>query len=242
MASQKLPKSRKEPVSGFSPAPGCLIIIFGILTIIGLGSWAVFTFTVQNREIATFTTDSAIEITPVVPNGETEPLIAKLTTFRYLVKNRKKAELSLNLRELNVLLTTDPFSRPPVPLNTMIQGEKIADGVIHAKISFPLNRWPPGSPPRYLNGTILIKPATTKGKGLVMLTENIQVDGKTIAEGFLRRYQQDGYVDIMLVEDFREEKKGLGPIIKVINGAKIVGNQVVVSFDPTPKPAESEKK
>ena len=91
-------------------------------------------------------------------------------------------------------------------MNKLIRVEKIEDGSIHAQISFILNAFPPGSV-RYLNGTLLCAPAINKETGLVLNTEDIRVPGKAVAEGFLRRYKQDGYLDTMLLQEFRDEDK-----------------------------------
>jgi hypothetical protein len=221
-----------EPVSGFSATPGCLIVVCGLLGVVGFLIWAGFTFVKQNGEIDAFTAKAPVEIAPLnVETGDRDALVEKLNVLKAAVPDRKPAEISLNAEELNILLSLKPFSDKNV--DTVFRVEKIADGFVHARISFPLNAFPPGTF-RYLNGTLLCNPIINEEIGLVLNTEDIRVPDKVVAEGFLRRYKQDGYLDDMLLLPFRDEDgdKKLAAVLKAITTAEVRGDTVVVGYDP----------
>lgn len=223
---------KKEPASGFSATPGCLIFICGLLTLAGLITWAGFTFVRQNRQIDSFTEKAPLEIAPVqVTDEERDSLIEKLESLRAAIESKSAAEIGLNVAELNTLLSLDRFSENKV--NTVLLVENISEDSIRAKISFPLNSFPPGTY-RYLNGTLLAQPAVNKEAGLVLNTKDIQVEGKEISEGFLQRYQQDGYLDQMLIEPFRDEEKGseIADALKGITSVKLEEEKVIIGYLP----------
>lgn len=222
---------RKEPVSGFSATPGCLILVCGLLMVVGLLIWAGVTFVKQNRAIDQFTDKAPVEI--VADTADREPLIAKIKSIQAAVIEKREAEVSLTAGELNTLLALDRFSNKKV--NTVIRVLKIEDGAIHTQISFPLNSFPPGTF-RYLNGTLLCHPEVKAETGLVMITDDIQVPGKVVAEGFLSRYRQEAYLDQMLVAPFRDDEddqgKAIATVLKAITTAEIKGGSVVIRHVP----------
>ena len=208
-------------------------MVCGLLTIIGFLVWSGYTLVKQNREIAGFTEEAPVEIVPVSVSDEVRAaLSAKLQSLQKAIGDNEKAEISLSADELNVMLTFGPFKE----VNNLIQIEKIEDGAIHAQISFILNSLPPGTV-RYLNGSLSFVPLINDKVGFVLQTEDIRVPGKTVAEGFLRRYKQDGYLDTMLVQEFRddENKRNLAKELQAINSAMVEGNRVVIGFDPNKK-------
>jgi hypothetical protein len=233
-SSDPQPRTKKEPASGFSPTPGCLILLCVLLTFIGLVTWAGITFVRQNRQIDAFTASAPVDITPQdITEAERDAVLDKLQAFRDSVAAKTAAEFSLNLEELNALLSLERFSDNKV--STVLQVVRIDDDAIHAKISFPLNSFPPGTF-RYLNGTLLADPVINKKAGLVLNTKDIQVPGKTVAAGFLQRYQQDGYLDQMLIEPFRDEDKGteIADVLKAIDSVKIENGSIVIGYTPVP--------
>lgn len=205
-------------------------MLCGLLTIVGFLLWSGYTLVKQSREIDTFTADAPEAIIPADATGaERDALVAKLTALKNAVTAREPLEISLDTGELNTLLSLQPFSE----VRGLIRADKIEGGLIHARISFILNALPPGSV-RYLNGTLLCKPAVNAGAGLVMHTEDIQVPGKTVAEGFLRRYRQDGYLDTMLVQEFRDDDQNgaIAAVLKAITAVEIAGDRVLIRYQP----------
>ncbi|MCB1099115.1 MAG: hypothetical protein KDN22_26320 [Verrucomicrobiae bacterium] len=233
--TENKPRMRKEPVSGFSPTPGCIIIICGLLMVVGFLIWAGFTFVRQNRAIDEFTEKTPVEIVPPsVDAAAKEAVIAKLVSIAVAVNAKTEGEISLTADELNTVLALDRFADKKV--NTVIRVLKIADGAIHCQISFPLNGFPPGTL-RYLNGTLLCHPEIKKDTGLVILTDDIQVPGKVVAEGFLSRYRQEAYLDQMVVGPFRDDEdeqgKEIATVLKAITDVEIKGDQVIIRYVPT---------
>jgi hypothetical protein len=233
--TEKQPRMRKEPVSGFSATPGCLILACGLLMVVGFLIWAGFTFVKQNRAIDQFTEKTPVEIVPpTVEPADRDAIIAKIKSIQAAMTENKEGEVSLTAGELNTLLALDRFSDKKV--NTVIRVLKIANGAIHTQISFKMNSFPPGTF-RYLNGTLLCHPEVKKETGLVMITDDIQVPGKVVAEGFLSRYRQEAYLDQMLVAPFRDDEdeqgKEIATVLKAITTAEIKGGAVVIRYVPS---------
>jgi hypothetical protein len=225
----------REP-SRFAPAPGCFIFVIGGLLLAAAAIWAIFTFSRQVRELAAFTEPARapIEVRPVTIE-ETAALRNKLAAFAKAVDAGQAPSLSLDADEVNTLLAGfDAFAE----IRSLMAIERIEDGRLAARISFPMNTLP--GKQAWLNGNLFFKPAARRDVGFHVITEDITVPGKTVPPGFIDLYRQGvipgkslGFLDDMLVRNFRQDRT-YGPYLQKIEKVTIADGTFTVTASPGP--------
>jgi hypothetical protein len=239
--SSDSPVQRRVPATGFSPAPGCVIFLIGGMLLLGGVIWAVYTFTRQLNQLESFTDPSPLPL-PVraVTPQEVSALREKLAGFAAETNAGRAPTLTLSVDELNTLLAGfDRFAE----LKNLVTIERTDGSRISARISFPLNTLPGRR--AYLNGIVFFKPDIKPKAGFCLLTEDINVPGRTVPPGFLDVYQRGimpgktlGFLDDMLVSRFRPDKE-VGPILTHIQRVEVTDGKLTVTAAPgVPKRTE----
>jgi hypothetical protein len=181
----------KDPVSGFSPYYGCVIIAAAAAIFFGIIAWSAYTLFRQDAEIDQFTIASAT-LPPRVElsSEETQTLTSKTTSLQQAITNGKPASLSLTLAELNTLVAKAPdLGNGSYADIVRFTGTNPEKKLLLADIALPLNPLPfSGKPKRYLVGKASFQvEVTTEGPDARIIA--IDVPGKTIPAGFIESQQ-----------------------------------------------------
>ncbi len=232
MSEEEAPtRITRTPVAVGSPYAGCWLFVVCGGVLLCMLSWGLFTFFKQSAQLDEFT-DTAAQLLPV---AKPEPaaitaLEEKLTTFDKSVKAGQGGTLSLDTGELNTLFAAE---KPFESVRSVIVFEGI-DTVIHARVSLPMRTMKLEA--RWLNAVFDFVPGTKKDKGFYVDLKAITVPGKTVTPGFEANYKTGGYLDRMLVEEFREDKKW-GWILRKFDDVKLESGKLVIETKPGPVPA-----
>lgn len=182
--------------SARSPFAGCAILITALLVMIFLIGFSFVTLFRQFNEIAKFTgeTPTPVEITRLEGReAEMNQLAERLESFRQQLSGESQTTLSLSPDDINLAIAAyAPFK----DLRGTFRVIGAENGVLKIAISFPLNGKPRlakegeggwvKSDARYLNATLLAKPALLK-RELVLLLEEIQVPGASVPREFIEQ-------------------------------------------------------
>ena len=214
----------KQPVSSFSPAYGCIIMIAAVLVIGGIIGWSAFTFLVQDKVIAGLTVDTPAPLPPAsLPPEATAALQKRLTEFATAATSNQPAELALTLAELNAILPLAPdpgggtfadklhFTRTDPAANTLT-----------AQASLPMNKkfWEKGF--RYLVGEVTFRVYVDETTGPDAKVVDVKVPGKEVEPGLIRDMGRWPWLGFY-------QESALGPILKGIQHAQVTPDGVLLS-------------
>lgn len=230
MAEQPI-KTRKVPVSGFSPAPGCIIGLIGLVLVVLVGIWAIYTFVTQARQLDAFTDpEPAGLVVPEVGEAERTAVREKVRHFASEMEAGREATLRLDAAELNAMLAAYESLQEMRPLMTV---REIGPESLTVQASLPLNTLPGRR--AYLNGLLLLQPGVHEKGGLFLRTLDVQVPGRTVPPGFIQVYQEGvipgksfGFFDEMLLQNFRKDPE-IGPFLKKISDAVLRDNELILT-------------
>ena len=178
----------------------------------------------QANEIAKFTYDkpAVVDVSPLEDReAELNRLAEKLETFRLAVVDGESTTLELTAEEMNLAIAAyEPFR----DLRGMLRVDSVSPEEIRLEISFQLNGKPRlskegeggwiTSDPRYLNGTMVAKPGLLN-KEVVLQVSDIEVPGKTVAEGFL------GQMSPYRIAERYVGKEGIGAVMAELTSVEL---------------------
>ena len=215
---------KNESVSDKSPFAGCAILIAALLVMVFLIGFSVSVLFRQSNEIAKFTGEKPVlvEVSPLEDReAELNRLAEKLETFRLAVSDGESATMELTAEEMNLAIAVyEPFR----DLRGMLRVASISPEEIRLEISFQLNGKPRlskegeggwiTSDPRYLNGIMVAKPGLLN-KEVVLQISDIEVPGKTVAEGFL------GQMSPYRIAERYVGKEGIGGVMAELTSVEL---------------------
>lgn len=233
--------SARQPVTGFSPLPGCYIFIVLALFIVGVVTWAGWTFYRQSQQLARFTEPEAKPpMVRAVTAEETAAVAEKLKAFQEAATAEEDAEATLTLTadEFNIMLAGFESLSEVRPL-VSCRDIKPENQVV-AQVSFPLNSLP--GQRVYLNGEIHFTVGLHHEGGPYLWVTAIEVPGKEVPPGFLDIYQRGvmpgktfGFFDDMILRNFRVDP-ALAPAFQKIKSVTSQPGEITFS---TRKPVEA---
>ncbi len=209
--------------------------------VLGVGAWAVWTFTQQARMLADFTDPAAQPIPVAEPSKEArEDLAARLAAFRAEAERGGVATFVASFEDLNTLLGFAQFRDLQ---QTLVWQEIDAEGHLVARVSLPMNSLPGRRV--WFNGTITARLGAHPENGLYLATVDMQAPGRTVPPGFLDVYQRGvvpgksfGFLDDMVVGNFRADPQ-VGPILRRIDSVTVEGGKITLTTKPKSAQRES---
>jgi hypothetical protein len=219
-----MPDMKNQSVSEKSPYAGCAILIAALLVMLFLIGFSISVLFRQANEIAKFTDDkpAVVDVSPLEDReAELNRLAEKLEAFRLAVVDGESTTLELTAEEMNLAIAAyEPFR----DLRGMLRIASISPEEIRLGISFQLNGKPRlsrdgeggwiTSDPRYLNGTMVAKPGLLN-KEVVLQVSDIEVPGKTVAEGFL------GQMSPYRIAERYAGKEGIGGVMAELTSVEL---------------------
>jgi len=182
--------------SARSPFAGCVILIAALLVMVFLVVFSIVTLFRQFNEIAKFTGEKPVLI-EVSKLDDQEPalnrLAERLEAFRQQLDGEKEAALALTADDLNLAIAAyQPFA----DLRGTFRIAAIEGETLRIAISFPLNGKPRftkkgesgwiASDNRFLNGTLIARPALLKREVVLQLDE-IDVPSAAVPREFIEQ-------------------------------------------------------
>ncbi len=223
-----------------SPFAGCAILIAAGAVMLFLVSFSVISLFRQYREIERFTSDKAAPVL-VDDSAGSEAVLNRLAErlegFRQRLAAGEECSLSLTPAECNLLIASREEFRD---FRGTLRVADLRNGALRIEISFPLNGMPRlaregepgwlGSDPRYLNGTLVAKPALS-GKEVVLEILDIKVPGRSVPRGFIEQMSPYRLAERYLADP------ALGPAMAALTRIETRDGAVVFSHRPgDPKP------
>ena len=235
------PAMPPSDVGNRSPFAGCAILITALVVMMFLLVFSVTSLFRQANEISKFTASQAAPIPPTqLENHQAElaVLTAKLETFRQQLTGEQAATLALTEDELNLAIAAyEPFK----DLRGTLRVTGIGDGVMRLAISFRLNGKPrPARPdergwvssdPRFLNGTLVARPALLNHEPVLAL-DTIEVPGASVPHEFIEQMSPYRITERYLTDPT------LGPAMQRLTRVSIADGQLVLQREPGATPAD----
>jgi hypothetical protein len=235
--------SAKDPTdaSARSPFAGCAILIAALLVMVFLIGFSVFTLFRQFSEIAKFTAEAPrpVEVS-MLENQEPalNALAERIEAFRQKLAGDEEATLALTPEEMNLAIAAYP------PFKELRGTFRVLDSeqdTLRIAISFPLNGKPRltradesgwiTSDPRFLNGTLVARPALLK-REVVLLLKDLEVPGSTVPREFIE--QMSPY---RITERYLTHPE-LGPAMAKLTSVGVADGRLVLSRIPGETPAD----
>lgn len=231
-ASSAAASPTPTPAPAGKPANGCIMIAVVAGWLLILGIWMIWNLTRQVKEIRTFADPVAQAIAPQAPTGEEKAALqARLKAFADAIDAKQKAALELTVADLNHLLASqEPVSR----LQDIAKVEEITDS-IRVKVALALNGIPFSGERLYLNGFIMVRPEVQKDIGLMLLTRDVEVPGKTLTPGFKKTYLDANHLDGLALDEVRKNEK-VKTWLSKITAIRCEAGRVIAEYIP-PVPA-----
>ena len=206
------------------------MLMVGGVWLFVLGGWMIYSLFRQVKEIRTFADSAAKPVAAARPTGEElSALRARLAAISTAVAGKTAASLRLSAADLNALLATE---EPLAGMKESALVEEISPEGIRLRISVGMNGVPFSGERFWLNGLADIAPATQKEKGILLATKNLSVPGKTVSEGFIQHYKQNGHLDTLLMAPYRTEGSAVLDLLKKITAVRTEAGAVIVDFAP----------
>ena len=224
-----------------SPLAGCAILIAALVVMVFLIVISTASLFRQSSEIIKFTAEQPVPI-PLAPleaqQTELAGLTARLATFRQQLDGKQRATLALTAGELNLAIAAyEPFK----DLRGTLRVTGIGDGAMRLAISFRLNGKPRlahpdergwiAADPRFLNGTLVSRPALLNHE-LVLTLDTIEVSGAMVPREFIE--QMSPY---RITERYLSDKM-LGPAMAGLTRVGIADGKLVLERVPGETPAD----
>ncbi len=211
-------------------SPGCLVFLVGIVWLLVLGGWMIWSMYAQLREIRTFTDTSAKPVAFATPDATAiKALDARINDFGAAVGRKEKAELRLTVEDLNTLLATADAAKG-MKENAKI--ESIGE-TIHVQISVMMNGVPFSGEHLFLNGFADLIPEMDKDKGVQLKTRSVAIPGKTVTDGFIQHYKENNHLDTLLLDELRNSKDtAIMDVLKKLTTIRLEPGTAVLEFAP----------
>ncbi len=236
--------SSRAPIdaSARSPFAGCAILIAALLVMVFLIGFSILTLFRQFNEIAKFTAEKPVAL-EVSPLENQEPalnaLAERIEEFRQKLAGDGEASLALRPEELNLAISAyAPFKDLRGTFRVLgAEGE-----TLRIAISFQLNGRPRlardgetgwiASDPRFLNGTLVARPALLK-REVVLLLDDLEVPGSAVPKEFI------GQMSPYRITERYLTHPDLGPAMAKLTRVGIADGRVVLSRIPGETPADA---
>jgi hypothetical protein len=228
--------------SARSPFAGCAILIAALLVMVFLIGFSTYALFRQFNEIAKFTVEKPVPV-EVSPLENQEPalnaLAERVEEFRQKLAGDGEASLALTPAELNLAIAAyAPFKDLRATFRVLdVQGE-----TLRIAISFPLNGKPRlardgetgwiTSDPRFLNGTLVARPALLKSE-IVLLLDDLIIPASTVPREFIEQMSPYRITERYLTHP------DLGPAMAKLTRVGIVDGRVVLSRTPGQTPSDA---
>lgn len=202
----------------------------GVVWLLVLGGWMVWTLYGQLKEIRKFADTEARLVVPAQPGAEllTE-LRGRINEFGAAVGRGEKAALRLTVEDLNALLAAEEEARP---MRENARVESIGDAV-KLQVSLAINGVPFSGERLYINGDAEISPVVDKDNGIKLRTSTLTVPGKSVPDSFLSHYKDHGHLDALLMDPVRNSKNlALMEVIKKLTAVRLEPGAAVLEFVP----------
>ncbi len=222
-----------------SPLSGCAILIGGVLMLVFLIGFSIWTPFRQAAEIERFTRESPVEleVEPVEGNPAAEALRTRIRAFgEQLEEGEGEVRLGLGAEELNLAIALYPAMEE---LRGTFRVREIDDESMRIDICYGLNGRPRlarddeegfvTSDPRYLVGTIHGHPVLS-GRELVLRVDELEVEGAEIPEGFM------GHFSTLRLFEASKTDPEIGPAMARLTRAGIEDGRLVVARVPGEEP------
>ena len=99
-------------------------------------------------------------------------------------------------------------------------------------VSLQINGVPFSGEHFWLNGTATVAPAVHKTKGILLNTQSLAVPGKTVTDGFLQHYKENGHLDTLLLAPYRKEGSAVLGLMQKLTTVRLEAGAVVAEFVP----------
>ncbi len=227
--------------SARSPFAGCAILIAALLVMVFLIVFSTVTLFRQYNEIAKFTGSKpvSVEIT-ALENREAalNSLAERVESFRQQLGGDSETSLELTPEDMNLAIAAyEPFKE----LRGTFRILSVNDAVMHIAISFPLNGKPRltradekgmiTSDSRYLNATLVAKPALLKNE-IVLRIDEIEVPGASVPEEFTGQMSPYRITERYLTDS------AIGPVMKKLTRVTLADGKLVITRVPGEIPAD----
>ena len=224
-------KSHK-PTGTRSPFAGCAILIAALLVMAFLIGFSTVTLFRQFNEIAKFTAEKPAPVAvEQVADQEAalNRLAERLEYFRQQLVGGGSATLELTPAEINLAISAYEAFRD---LRGTLRLTAAEGDTLRLAISFPLNGKPRlarhgengwiTSTPRYLNGTLIARPALLKQE-VVLQLDSIEVPGAQVPREFVERMSPYRIAERYLTDPV------LGPAMAKLTDVRITAGKLVLS-------------
>ncbi|MDP3850749.1 MAG: hypothetical protein Q8Q59_09615 [Luteolibacter sp.] len=228
--------------SARSPFAGCAILIAALLVMVFLIVFSTFTLFRQFKEIAKFTAGKpvALEVSQL-ENQEAalNALAERIELFRQQLAGDSEATLALSPAEMNLAIAAyEPFK----DLRGAFRIVSAEGDTLRIAISFPLNGKPRltrrdesgwiTSDPRFLNGTLVARPALLK-REIVLKLDRIDDTGAAVPREFIDQMSPYRITERYLVHP------ELGPAMAALTRVSIADGRLVLTRVPGELPADA---
>ena len=223
MTDTPLPSSRRI-------SPGCLVFLVGIVWLVVLGAWMIWSLYAQLREIRTFADTTARPVLPAAPDATAiKALEARINDFGAAVGRKEKATLRLTVEDINDLLGSADAAKS---MKENAKVETIGDS-LHVQISVAMNGVPFSGERLYINGFADLTPEADSDKGIKLKTRSVTIPGKTVTEGFLNHYKENNHLDTLLLDAMRSSKDpAIMEVLKKLTTVRLEPGAAVLDYAP----------
>lgn len=232
---------RATDPSARSPFAGCLILIAALLVMVFLIGFSTVTLFRQFNEIAKFTGEkpAPVEVSSLDDKESVlNELAERLESFRQQLDGGKEATLALTADEMNLAIAAyEPFK----DLRGTFRIVAIEGDALRIAISFPLNGKPRlarrgedgwiTSDNRYLNGTLIARPALLKHEVVLRISE-LQVPGAAVPKEFVEQMSPYRITERYLTDPV------LGPAMAKLTRVGIADGKLILTRVPGEAPAD----
>ncbi len=228
--------------SARSPFAGCAIFIAAVGMMIFLIGFSIYALFKQAGEISKFTSETPAPLMVQGTAGQETRLAAlaeRLGKFRQDLSSDALATLALSADELNLAIAAYPAFRE---LKGTLVVSQIGAETMRLAIAFPLNGPPrlakerePGwiaSDARYLNGTLVARPALFKGE-VVLQIDAIEVPGAQVPAPFIGQMSPYRITERYLADPI------LGPAMARLTHVSLLDGKLTFTRDPKETPADT---
>jgi hypothetical protein len=227
-SSTPAPRLEKQPRGPFSPYFGCtifIVIIVGAVLLLTLGYYSLSS---QDAALAAFTVDAPVQLNAKVLSAAEQPALEqKLAAFRAAVVEKKSAELSLTVAELNTLIQSAPDSdyggfKEMVAFTSTLPEKK----QLLAAVCLPLNKMRFWEGKRYAIGTVTMQPMIAEKVGLDLQLQSLTVPDKVVNQDFVDR--------LMLWHWLTPYTKmeGIGAVLAAVSAVEVTSEGVKLTATP----------
>jgi hypothetical protein len=227
--------------SARSPFAGCAILIIALLVVVFLVVFSTNSLFRQFREIEKFTSGKPCPVVLAsVENKEAalNTLAERLESFRQALGSENGGSLALSPEDMNLAIAA---YEPLKELRGTFHILSVDNDAMRIAISFQLNGKPRlargnerglvASDARYLNATLVAKPALLKNE-VVLKIDTIEVPGASVPDGFTGQFSP-----YRITERYLNDAV-IGPAMKKLTRVSLADGKLVLARVPGEIPAD----